>query len=140
MVDKVLILRKLADLQEYIGQVCEYSNIKVNEYSNDWKIQRIVERTLQMMIEICADIASHIISDSGFRVPQTYADTFRVLYENKIIAKGLFTKLEKMAKFRNIIVHQYDKIDEAIVVGILKKDLNDFVKYKEAVINVLKGI
>jgi uncharacterized protein YutE (UPF0331/DUF86 family) len=45
----------------------------------------------------------------------------------------------EMARFRNIIVHQYDKIDEEIVVGILKKDLNDFVKYKEAVINVLKG-
>jgi uncharacterized protein YutE (UPF0331/DUF86 family) len=140
MVDKILILRKLADLQEYIGQVREYSNIKVAEYSKDWKTQRIVERTLQMMIETCADLASHIISDSGFRVPQTYADTFKVLYENKIISKGLFSKLEKMAKFRNIIVHQYDKIDEAIIVGILKKDLNDFVKYKDSVINVLKRI
>jgi uncharacterized protein YutE (UPF0331/DUF86 family) len=138
MVDNILILRKLADLQEYIGQVREYSNIKVAEYSKDWKTQRIVERTLQMMIEICADIASHIISDSGFRVPQTYADAFKVLYEKEIIPKGLFTKLVKMARFRNIIVHQYDKIDGEIVVGILKKDLNDFVKYKDAIINIIK--
>lgn len=138
MVDKTLILRKLADLQEYIEQLGEYSNIKVSEYSTDWKTQRIVERTLQMMVEICADIASHIISDSGLRVPKTYVDTFKVLYENKIIAKGLFAKMEKMAKFRNIIVHQYDKVDGEIIIGILKKDMNDFVKYKDAVINVLK--
>jgi uncharacterized protein YutE (UPF0331/DUF86 family) len=138
VVDKTLILRKLADLQEYIEQIGEYSNIKVSEYSRDWKTQRIVERTLQMMIEICADIASHVISDSGLRVPETYADTFKVLYENKIIAKGLFTKLEKMAKFRNIIVHQYGKIDGEIIVGILRKDLSDFLKYKDAVINLLK--
>lgn len=138
MVDKTLLLRKLADLQEYMKQVGEYSNIKVSEYSKDWKIQRIAERTLQMMIEICVDIANHIISDSEYRVPKSYADTFKVLYENNILEKRLFTKMEKMAKFRNIIVHHYDNIDEAIVVGILKKDLKDFIKYKDAIINLLK--
>jgi len=59
MVDKTVILRKLADLEKHINQITEYSNIKVIEYAGDWKTQRIVERTLQMMIEICADIASH---------------------------------------------------------------------------------
>ncbi len=138
MVDRTLILRKIADLQKYFEQISGYSNIKVNEYSADWKIQRIVERTLQMMIEICVDIASHIISDSGLRVPETYADTFQVLYENKIIGKDLLTRMEKMARFRNIIVQHYDKVDESIIVSILKKDLRDFIKYKNAIINLLK--
>ena len=138
MVDKVLLMRKLAELEEYSGQLTEYSRITIKKYTEDWKTRRIVERTLQMMIEICADIASHIISDSGYRVPKSYADTFRVLYENKIIGKSLFTKMEKMAKFRNIIVHHYDKIDETIIVSILKKDLKDFDKYKDAIINILK--
>jgi len=140
MVDRTLILRKLADLEKHIGQISEYSNLRVNEYARDWKIQRIVERTLQMLIEICVDIASHIISDSGFRVPESYADTFKVLYENKIIEKRLFTRMEKMARFRNIIVHHYDKIDEEIIVGILRKDLDDFIKYKNAIINLFKKV
>ena len=46
MVDKALLLRKLAELEEYLGQLKEYSNIIVKEYSEDWKTQRIVERTL----------------------------------------------------------------------------------------------
>jgi len=140
MVDRTLILRKLADLEKHIGQISEYSNLRVNEYARDWKIQRIVERTLQMLIENCVDIASHIISDSGFRVPESYADTFKVLYENKIIEKRLFTRMEKMARFRNIIVHHYDKIDEEIIVGILRKDLDDFIKYKNAIINLFKKV
>lgn len=138
MVDKALILRKLAELEEYLGQTKEYANIAVEWYSKDWKAQRIVERTLQMMIEICADVAGHIISDKGYRVPTTYADTFRVLYENDILNKELFEKMEKMAKFRNIIVHGYDKIDAELVVGILRKDLTDFSAYKGAIINTLK--
>ena len=138
MVDKTLILRKLAELEEYLGQIKEYASITVNRYSKDWKSQRVVERTLQMMIEICADIAGHIISDKGYRVPATYADTFRVLYENGILNKDLFETMEQMATFRNIIVHHYDKIDTEIVIGILKKDLKDFSAYKDAIINILK--
>jgi uncharacterized protein YutE (UPF0331/DUF86 family) len=138
VVDKTLILRKLADLEEYLKQVKEYAKVTVGQYSKDWKAQRIVERTLQMMVEICADIAGHIISDKGYRVPTTYADTFRVLYENDILTKELFGTMEKMAKFRNIIVHHYDKVDSKIVIGILKKDLKDFSVYKDAILNTLK--
>ena len=138
MVDKALILRKLAELEEYLGQVKEYASITVDRYSKDWKAQRIVERTLQMMIEICADVAGHIISDKGYRVPATYADTFRVLYENDILKKDLFGTMEKMGKFRNIIVHHYDKVDTEIVIGILRNDLNDFSAYRNAIITILK--
>jgi len=138
VVDKTLILRKLAELEEYLGQVKEYASITVDRYSKDWKAQRVVERTLQMMIETCADIAGHIISDKGYRVPATYADTFKVLYENGLLNKELFETMEKVAKFRNIIVHHYDKVDTEIVVGILKKYLKDFFAYKDAIINILK--
>ena len=137
MVDKVLLLRKLAELEEYLRQIKEYANVNVEEYSKDWRIQRIVERTLQMMIESCADIAGHIISDRGYRIPTSYADTFRVLYEKEILTKDLFEILEKMAKFRNIIVHHYDRIDPEIVVTILRKDLDDFVVFKNLIINLL---
>jgi uncharacterized protein YutE (UPF0331/DUF86 family) len=115
MVDKALVLRKLADLEEYLGQVKEYESITVEQYLRDWKIQRIIERTLQMMIETCADIAEHIISDRGYRIPTSYVDTFRVLYERNILNKDLFETMEKMAKFRNIIVHNYDIVDAEIV-------------------------
>jgi uncharacterized protein YutE (UPF0331/DUF86 family) len=138
VVDRNLILRKLAELEEYLGQVKEYAPMTVDRYSEDWKAQRVVERTLQMMVEICVDIAGHIISDKGYRVPATYADTFRVLHENGLLNKGLFETMEKMAKFRNIIVHHYDKVDTQIIIGILKKDLKDFSAYKDAIINILK--
>jgi uncharacterized protein YutE (UPF0331/DUF86 family) len=138
VVDKILLFRKLSDLEQYFEQIREYKNLTIQEYSENWKTQRIIERTLQLMIEICADIANHIISDSGYRVPTSYADTFKVLFENKLIETDLFERMEKMAKFRNIIVHHYDKIDEAIIISILKNNLNDFIKYKECIVTILK--
>jgi len=46
--------------------------------------------------------------------------------------------MEKMAKFRNIVVHHYDKVDAVIVVNILKRYLGDFRDYRNAIVAVLK--
>ena len=140
MVDKALLLRKLAELERNLEQIREYSNITIEQYSSDWKVQRIIERTLQIMIETCVDISGHIISDQGYRIPKSYAATFRILYEENILEKGLFEIMEKMTKFRNIVVHNYDEIDASIVVNILKGHLGDFLTYKNAIINILKEI
>jgi len=138
VVDEQLILRKLSELDQYFRQIQEFRQITAAQYSTDWKIQRIIERTLQMMIETCVDIAGHIIADKGYRVARTYADTFRVLHEEKVIDRKLLNALEKMARFRNLLVHQYDNLDAQIVVGILKKDLEDFTGYRQAIIKFLK--
>ena len=91
-----------------------------------------------MMIETCVDIAGHIISDKAFRTPASYSDTFKVLHENGVLPTSLFAKMEKMAKFRNVVVHHYDTIDGGIVVGILKRDLKDFSGFHDAIISVLE--
>ena len=137
MVDKVLVLRKFSELDGYTKQLREFVSISMEEYAKDWKVQRIIERTLQIMIETCADISSHIISDKGYRIPKNYVDTFKVLYENNIINECLFETMAKMAKFRNVVVHHYDKIDEAIVINILKKHLGDFAAFRDAILLIL---
>jgi uncharacterized protein YutE (UPF0331/DUF86 family) len=138
LVDRPLILRKLSELDEYSKQLGEFANISLEDYSGNWKVQRIIERTRQMMIETCADIANHIISDKGYRVPKTYVDTFKVLYENSIINNNLSGIVAKIAKFRNIIVNQYNKIiDEALVIDILKEHIKDFAAYRDAIIRIL---
>jgi uncharacterized protein YutE (UPF0331/DUF86 family) len=136
----LLIGRKLTEIETYLSQIKEFSKIPVPRYRKDWKTQRIVERTLQILIELCIDVANHLISDKGMRLPTSYADAFRVLMENKVISKNLFRTMEKMAKFRNVIVHQYEEIDPAIVVSILHKNLDDFQKYTVAIIKYLKDI
>ncbi|HEY6010046.1 MAG TPA: DUF86 domain-containing protein [Nitrospirota bacterium] len=139
MVDKTVVLRKVSELETYLRQVREYSGITLADYRADWKTQRIVERTLQMMIETCADVASHIVSDRGMRAPTSYADTFTVLGENAVIAPEIVSVMEKMAKFRNIVVHQYEGADAEIVIAILKKHLEDFTKFKDSILKYMRS-
>jgi uncharacterized protein YutE (UPF0331/DUF86 family) len=137
-VDKTLILRKLAELEQHLERSRQFSGIGVDAYRSDWKTQRIVERLLQIMVEICIDIAGHIISDGKLRTPTGYTDAFRVLVEAGVLDASLGDRLERMAKFRNIVVHAYEEIDAAIVVGILSGRLDDFDAFKQAVLRRIK--
>lgn len=139
MVDKLIVLRKLASLKEYRAQIREFESITLEVYRSDWKAQRIIERTLQMMIELCADIASHIVSDNCLRTPETYSDTFRVLGENGILSPEQTVVMEKMAKFRNIVVHQYEAVDAEIVILVLRKHLDDFEKFEKSILATLSN-
>ncbi|MBC7320482.1 DUF86 domain-containing protein [bacterium] len=134
MLDRDLILRKISELEEYLSQLREVKDITLEDFLKDWKVQRAVERILQISIEICIDIANHIISSEDWRVPVSYSDTLRVLKENKVIDDELFNIMERMVKFRNIIVHNYDRIDQAVIINILRNNLNDFVRYKDSII------
>ena len=89
MVDTPLILRKLSQLREFTAQLEEYQTVTAGQYAAEWKTQRIIERTLQMAIEVCLDVAGHIISEKGYRIPNSYADHFntaslRLLIRNRI--------------------------------------------------------
>jgi uncharacterized protein YutE (UPF0331/DUF86 family) len=139
LVDKSLVMRKIAELERYHVQIGEFAGITLEEYQQDWKVQRIVERTLQVMIESSSDISNHIVSDGRMRTPSSYVDTFLVLRENGVISAELFSVMEKMAKFRNIVVHQYETVDAAIVILVLRKHLDDFIKFKDAILAYLNS-
>ena len=133
MVDKSLVLRKLAELEEYVGQIREFSSLTKEAYSGDWKSQRIVERTLQIMIELTVDISSHLISDKKLRVPSGYADTFKVLFDSGLIDPPLFQTMEKMAKFRNMLVHLYGDIENRYVYEFMSKDVQDILDFERII-------
>jgi len=135
--DSILILRKLADLQRHREELREFEAITVEAYRADWKIERIVERTLQMMIEICCDVANHIIAEEGLRIGQSVADSFRSLGEGGVLPAQLIPAMVSMGRFRNIVVHQYADVDDAIVVGILHEHLGDFAAFSEAILAFL---
>lgn len=58
---------------------------------------------------------------------------FQVLYEEGVISEGLLPVLTDMARFRNWIVHDYARIDDARVYGMLKNRLDDFGTYARAI-------
>ena len=120
VVDRDLLRRKLAELSEYVTQVSEYRDLTVERYRAEWKTQRIVERTLQMAIEACLDVASHVLTDRGLRAPSTYAGTFEILVEAGLISPDL----------GRVMIEMTTRIDAAVVIRILRERLEDFRRFE----------
>lgn len=133
MVNVELLKIKLAQLAEYFADLQEIQGITQEEYNSEKKIRRYVERTLHLAIECALDIGSHIIADNGWREPIDNKDIFAVLEENAVVSRGLSPRLQKMAQFRNVLVHDYAKVDPEIVYLILNKNLSDFREFIYAV-------
>ena len=133
MVDRDLVLRRLAMLDTYLSQLAPYRNIGIEAYREDWKTQRVVERTLHLAIETCMDVADHIVADRRLRVPETGAESFEILAEAGLLPAALGDALASMVGFRNILVHDYTRVDHGIVVQVLHHDLSDIERFRDAV-------
>ncbi len=134
MVEKEVIVRRLTLLEEYCRDLHNArESMDFNDFKHDKVLRRYVERTLQLAIEACLDITSHIIAYEGYREPKDNKDIFAVLQEESFLDDGQTVNLKKMAQFRNILVHDYTKIDPEIVYSILQKHLVDILDYAQMI-------
>lgn len=120
MVNIVLVERILNDIKAHLNDLRTAEDITWERYRTDIRARRFVERTLHILIEACIDIAQHLIADENMREPQSYRDTFVVLAEHDILSPDDLLRFEAMASFRDLIVHYYEKIDDALVYGVFK--------------------
>jgi len=63
---------------------------------------------------------------------------FRVLKEEGVIGKELATKLEDMARFRNLLVHRYGEVDNTKVLEIIKHNLKDIGEFEKEIEKLIK--
>ncbi len=137
MVDRKIIEKALETIEQNVRELQRATDITREKYSDDIRSRRFVERSLQVIIEACIDSAQHIIADENLREPVSYRDTFTVLVENRILPENERETFEKIAMFRNLLVHYYEKIDDTIVYGIFKNKLSDFKRYISHIIEFL---
>lgn len=129
MVNQSIIKAKINHIENNLSRLKEKQKIALDDLMKDKDLQDIILHNLQLSIQGCIDIASHIISDEGWTVPETLAGLFDILAKHKIVSPDLNEKLKMMVGFRNIIIHEYASIDLNKVYTILKEDINDIYAF-----------
>lgn len=132
------IIGKLERLDEYLKYLAEIQKTNKNSFLRDYHFHGLAERYLQLAIEILLDIGKLTIIAEGLRRPEDNQDIFSVLCETDIISKTLARRLTGLANFRNILVHDYEKIDREIVYDKLQKNLTDFRDFKKEIVKYVK--
>jgi uncharacterized protein YutE (UPF0331/DUF86 family) len=83
------------------------------------------------------DVGNHIIAAGKLGAPTDYADVLRILGENGVVPVEFVRTLEKMAGFRNLLVHVYSEVDDRQVYGHVTR-LEDFERFQNLVIKYLE--
>ncbi len=129
MVDRDLILAKAGSVQKHLRRVKEKRDTDLQTFLKDLDRQESILFNLQMAVQNCIDIAAHIISEEGFGVPGSTNEMFYLLEENGYLDSELTEKMVKAVGFRNLIVHEYGKIELKQVFEVAQQGIKDLDEY-----------
>jgi uncharacterized protein YutE (UPF0331/DUF86 family) len=133
LVDKDLLLAKASSVKRYIKRIEEKSKIDLDTFLSDIDRQEIVLFNIQMAVQNCIDIAAHIISEEGLGIPGSTSEMFYLLEENAYLDKQITEKMVKAAGLRNLIVHEYAKVEITQIFDIAKKNITDLNEYLKVI-------
>jgi uncharacterized protein YutE (UPF0331/DUF86 family) len=133
-------LRELAGhVRDAVRQLQEMAEMPRDAFLADSRTVNSAKYLLIVAAEAALDICNHLAARRGARSPQDYADCMVVLAEIGAIDDDLKTRLVRMARFRNLLVHVYAKVDDGNLHRVLREDLADFSRYLESVGRYLRA-
>ncbi|MCF2138066.1 MAG: type VII toxin-antitoxin system HepT family RNase toxin [Candidatus Thorarchaeota archaeon] len=130
-----IIQSKIDIIERDLKFLSEYKHINPEDFVSKFKDTQAVKYTLLEIMEACIDIASHIISSQGLERGDSYADMFQIIARANIIDGGLADRLSAMARFRNLIVHGYSKIDNVRLLKLVQERLGDILEFVEQILS-----
>jgi uncharacterized protein YutE (UPF0331/DUF86 family) len=130
--EKETVLRLVSQLQNALGRLEALQKLSQKNFMKDPDKIGSCKYQFIVAIESCIDICNHIIARNGYRVPEDYGDTFKVMAEAGLIDEAFSTELRNMAKFRNRLVHLYWEVNDEQIYDILQTRLKDFKKLIKA--------
>jgi uncharacterized protein YutE (UPF0331/DUF86 family) len=133
--DQQLMMQKLESLRRCLNRVEEKCPADVQTLQQNLDVQDIVVLNLTRAVQLCVDMATHLIADSEATMPATMGESFKTLHELGIIEKQVAESLRKAVGFRNVAVHNYDVVDWDIVYAICTQHMQDFKIFAKQVSN-----
>ncbi len=134
--DKLFRLKANTDLLEDIvkkdGKDLPKGDVDANYYA--------IEHLLQLSIQIILDIGIHILAQEFDENPKNYAEVISALGERNVVTKDFAESNVEMAKFRNMIVHNYDNVDKVKVITYAKSAPHIFRDFGRAFVDFFRKI
>ena len=128
-----IVFLKIESIEKCINRIKEkMSESGYNIENND--TQDIIVLNLQRASQQCIDLAMFINAELGLGVPKNSSESFFKLMEKGIISKESYENMKGIVGFRNVAVHQYQKIDYGIVEYVINNRLEDFYKINKEII------
>jgi len=130
-VDRLIVERKLDSLRRCLARVASKTPAAVEILERDVDLQDVLTLNLSRAVQICVDLAAHMLTDLHLPPPGTMGEAFDRLAQADVIGTDLALAMKKAVGFRSVAVHAYDRINWHIVFAIARdgtRQLEQFAK------------
>ena len=132
-IDADLVRRKITTILRNINALEAVDGIALNAYRSDLYRKKGTERLLQETVEAAVDTNLHVLRAIGAATPTDYYKSFISLGQAGVIPQELAERLAPAAGLRNRLVHEYDDIDDEIVLKAVSEARQLLREYVAAV-------
>lgn len=130
-----VILNKTASIQRCLKRIrTVYARETELAFADDFDKQDIVVLNLMRAAEQTVDLANYLVRKQQLGLPQNSKEGFLLLGQSGVITPDLAERLGRMVGFRNIAVHEYQRLDLAKVVDIVEHHLVDFQRFTQQIL------
>jgi len=129
-----VLLNKAGIIERCLKRVDEEYRGHEDALETDFTRQDSIVLNLQRACEASIDAAMHLVRIHRLGIPQQSRDAFGMLVDASLIDAELCERLKAMVGFRNIAVHDYRKLNIAIVRAIIDRNFDDFTAFSRMLI------
>ena len=129
MYNTKVLERHIADVESAVQTLYKLKRYSIEEIERDRELLWAIERGLQVAIQNLMDIGSHILSAEAVNDYEDYTEIIDRLGDRGVLPKDFAASIRGMAGFRNILVHEYLRIDLEEVYHMLHERLDDFSRF-----------
>jgi uncharacterized protein YutE (UPF0331/DUF86 family) len=134
MADDVL-LNKAAAIERAVARVREEHAGDDRNLLENQTHQDAILLNLQRACESSIDAAMHLVRRHRLGIPQETREAFDLLHTGGLLDGILSERLKRMVGFRNVAIHEYQKLNLEIVQAVVRERLDDFLDFARFIVS-----
>lgn len=138
MLDRQVIEAHLQNMEEALASLGRYRDLSLKDLRKDLSLVWIAEKGLQILIQNLLDIGAHVLASEIKNDWDDYGEIIIKLGHHGILPMDFSERIQGMAGLRNILIHEYLKVDLPKLYDYLKNRLADFTEFMSYIQEYLK--
>jgi uncharacterized protein YutE (UPF0331/DUF86 family) len=137
VIDRDRLLAKLDALDGYLAELRSIAPARFGEYAAVEK-KRACERLLQVLVETAIDTCALLVAGLRLGLPGEEDDLFEKLVQRGVLSAQMGSTLRRMKGLRNLLVHEYGRVNDEVVFETVHQRLGDFDVFKREILAFLR--
>ena len=131
--DQEKIKKRFAEIDEALAEIKRLTALGDGEFWSKKENIAAVKYYLLQAIEAIGSICVHVAAKKYNRGVSVFGECFEVLRKEGVLDEDFTSRLRRMTKFRNKLIHRYWEIDDAHVLDYARNNLGDLEEFMKIV-------